>query len=118
MTLGWYHYHTNKSDYWARTAFACAGCGTTHYIEHAADAEKKDRYLYHDQRSKLLEELQASMPPGEPLQSCDLFTGFEGFVCPVCHSRGQVLTEQAAKEKSAACPICGGPTDELGFWMT
>jgi hypothetical protein len=118
MTLGAYHYHGPKNGYWSRTAFACGGCGTTHYVEHSHDASLKDRYVYHHKRSSLWVERNASMPPGEPTFSTTEFSGFEGFVCPVCQRQGNVITIESLKAKPANCPLCNDPLEELGFWMT
>ncbi len=118
MSIGWYHYHDLSSGYWARTAFACGKCGITHYVEHATDEDKQDRYLYHDERSTWSEDMDVSMPPDGLRESTDLFTCFEDFTCPGCRARGSVITTETLEIGVPDCPLCGSKLEELGFWMT
>ena len=118
VSVGWYHYHDIKNGYGARTAFVCAACGVTHYVEHSIEKGTPDRYLYHKSRSLLWKERGVSMPPGEPEISNDVFTGFENFVCPSCKTKGKVLTEDMLKMNPVICCLCGNKMEELVFWVT
>lgn len=120
MTLGWYHYHTNDSGYWARTAFACSRCGTTHYIEHANDGKENDRCLCHE-RPSIISDRDASLPPGEPTVYQHPFQGFNSFVCPVCQAVGEVVTfddDKPTNNGPVPCVSCGKQLDELCFWVS
>ncbi len=117
LTLGWYHYHDFSSGYGARTAFACANCGATHYVEHAVKEGLPDRYLYHAARSSIRDDRRGIMPPdkstiGEP------FNGFDRFVCPVCQCRGKILREEDLERGTPSCPQCGEAMEDFGFWLT
>ena len=119
ISVGWYHYHEFKEGYGARTKFACGQCGICHYVEHADRTSSiPDRYLYLRERSGLSEKHPASQPPGPAEVSSDLFTSFDSFVCPVCQSRGKVITEQAVKEHLPACPLCKEEMALLTEWTS
>lgn len=119
ISLGWYHYHELKDGYGARTRFACGHCGVTHQVEHAdRTSSTPDRYLYHRARSVLSEKYQISEGPGPAEVSTDTFTTFESFVCPVCQTKGKVITEQAIKDHLPTCPLCEEDMDLLTEWIS
>ena len=117
VSIGWYHYADAANGYGARTAFACAQCGVTHYVEHAVVDSNPDRYLYHARRSSLWKERNASMPPGDVEKSDDRFEGFESFSCPACGGKGRVITAETLKSGPPPCCLCGKRMEELAFWV-
>jgi hypothetical protein len=119
MSLGWYHYHGLKDGYGARTMFACAACGVTHYVEHAAPGDiTRDRYLYQRERSSVSDEGSTARQPGPPRVSNDLFEGFSAFVCPVCESVGTVILEQNIDDSLPRCCLCEQEMDLLTKWVS
>ena len=117
ISVGWYHYHELKDGYGARTKFACGGCGTTHYVEHAdCTSGIPDRYLYLRKRSKYSMEHRMSVAGAVPEVSADLFSGFDDFVCPVCQRKGSVITEQSVNERLPVCPLCEDEMAYLTSW--